>query len=86
MCGVSGGHLLAETVVRIPPGVWMSVANVAFCQVDSGVSDRSLVQRICTEFGVFECGREAFSLRRARPTGDCCAMGKGLAVLEASLG
>jgi hypothetical protein len=35
--------------VRIPPGAWMSVVNVACCQVEVSATGRSLVQRSPTE-------------------------------------
>jgi len=37
--------------VRIPPGAWMSVVSVVFCQVEVSATSRSLVQRSPTDCG-----------------------------------
>jgi hypothetical protein len=46
---------LLRVRVRIPPGIWMSVANVVCYQVEISATGRSLVQRSRTECGLSEC-------------------------------
>jgi len=50
--------------------------SVVCCQIEFSVSDRSLVQRSPTERSVSEGDREAFIIRRTKPTGGggggCC--------------
>ena len=45
--GSSASRLLGMRV-RIPPGAWMSLVNVACCQVEVSATSRSLVQRCPT--------------------------------------
>ena len=46
------------------------------CEVEVSVTGTSLVQRSPTESAVSESDREASTMRRLRPTGGCCAVGK----------
>jgi hypothetical protein len=46
----------------------MSVVNVMCCQVEVSASGRSLVQRSPTECGMYECDREASTMRSLWPT------------------
>ena len=50
--GLRGRSVAARLLrlwVRIPPGTWMSVAGVVYCQVEVFATSRSLVQRIPTD-------------------------------------
>jgi hypothetical protein len=50
--------------VRIPPGAWLSLVSVVFCQVEVSVWSCSVVRSGPTECGVCECDREASIVRR----------------------
>jgi hypothetical protein len=45
----------------------LSLEKVVCCQVEISTTDRSLVQRSPTEFGVSECDLEISTMRRPRP-------------------
>jgi len=49
--------------------------SVVCDQVEVSASGRSLIHWNPTECGVCECDCEASMMRRAWPTGGCCAMG-----------
>jgi hypothetical protein len=62
---------LLELRVRVPPGSWMSLVSGVCCRVDISESGWSLSQRSRTEYGVYECDREALIMRRPWPTRGC---------------
>jgi len=67
------GRSLAEIVGSNPTGR-MSVASIVCCGLDANALGWSLVKRSPTEFGVFECDREASITRNLWPTRGCCAI------------
>ena len=46
----------------------LSLVDVVRCQVDVSAMGRSLVQRSCTECGVFKCDRGTSTVRMRWPT------------------
>jgi len=78
-CGLRRGSAAACLLglrVRNPPGAWMSVVSVVYCQAEVSAWSWSLVQRSPTDCGVPECDREASTMRRPWYTRGCCAVGK----------
>jgi len=55
----------------------MSVfVSVMFCQVEVSTTGLSLVQRTSTKCGVYECDREASTMKRSCSTRACRIMGE----------
>jgi hypothetical protein len=52
----------------------MYLMSVVHCQVDKSARGLSLVKKGRTEYGVSECGHEAFIMGRPWSTKGCCAM------------
>ena len=70
----SAAARLLRLRVWIPPGVWMFLVSVVWCQVEDSTPSRSLVQRSPVECGVSEFDSEASIMRTPWPTRACCAM------------
>jgi hypothetical protein len=51
----SSSARLLRSLVRIPPGAWMSVVSVVCCQVEVSATDWSRVQRSPTDSGASLC-------------------------------
>jgi len=57
-------------------GSWISVVFIVCCQIEISASGWSLVQRSPNECDVSKCDREASTVVKPWPAGDCLAMHK----------
>jgi hypothetical protein len=71
ICGLSQAGNVGSIPARHES---LSLTSVVCCQVEVSASGRLPIQRSPKEFGVSECIRETFVMRRPWLTGGCCAM------------